>query len=98
MKSLKLKATGEDLLYMRDQTPLFSETQPRSFNNEIKRVYPNARTTYQANRLRLDGDSIVVGFDISPYEARVKVTRTDNVFTLAEFLTTEIIRPNGEMG
>ena len=91
VKSLKLKSTGEELLDVRDPTPLFSVTQPRPFNNEIKLDYPNARTTYPANRLRRDGDSIVVGFDIAPYEARVKVTWTDDyiAFTLVEFLITE---------
>ena len=37
------------------------------------------------------GDSVVVGFEVAPYEARVKVTKTDDyvAFTLAEFLITE---------
>ena len=90
-KSLKLKATGEELLDGRDPVPLFSVTQPRPFNNEIKLAYPNARTTYPANSLRLDGDSLVVGFDIAPYEARIKVAKTADyiAFTLQEFLVTE---------
>ena len=45
VRSLTLKATGEELLDLRDPTPLFAVTQPRPFNNEIKLAYPNARTT-----------------------------------------------------
>lgn len=88
VRSLRLKATGEELLDAREPTPLFSVTQPRPFNNEIKLAYPNARTTYPANRLRRDGDRLVVGFEIAPYEAAVDVKVTDDyiAFTLADFI------------
>lgn len=91
VRSLRLKATGEELLDLREPTPLFSVTQPRPFNNEIKLAYPNARTTYPANRLRRDGDRLVVGFEIAPYEAAVDVKVTDDyvAFTLADFILTE---------
>lgn len=91
VRSLRLKATGEELLDVREPTPLFSVTQPRPFNNEIKLAYPNARTTYPANRLRRDGDRLVVGFEIAPYEAAVDVKVTDDyiAFTLADFILTE---------
>lgn len=90
-KSLRLKSTGEELLDLRDPTPLFSVTQPRPFNNEIKLAYPNARTTYPANRIRRDGDRLTVGFEIAPYEAAVDVKITDDyiAFTLADFIITE---------
>lgn len=90
-KSLRLKSTGEELLDLRDPTPLFSVTQPRPFNNEIKLAYPNARTTYPANRILRDGDRLTVGFEIAPYEAAVDVKITDDyiAFTLADFIITE---------
>lgn len=90
-KSLRLKSTGEELLDLRDPTPLFSVTQPRPFNNEIKLAYPNARTTYPANRIRRDGNRLTVGFEIAPYEAAVDVKITDDyiAFTLADFIITE---------
>ena len=91
VRSLTLKATGEELLDLRDPTPFFAVTQPRPFNNEIKLAYPNARTTYPANRLRREGDRLVVGFEIAPYEAAVEVKVTDDyiAFTLADFILTE---------
>lgn len=90
-KSMRLKATGEELLDLRDPTPLFSVTQPRPFNNEIKLAYPNARTTYFANRISRDGNRLTVGFEIAPYEAVVDVKATDDYisFTLSDFIITE---------
>ena len=51
-KSLVVKATGEELLDVTEDIPAFAVVQDRPFNNEIKLAYPNARTTYPANRLR----------------------------------------------
>ena len=72
-KSLVVKATGEETLDNGEGLPLFSVTQERPFNNEIKLMWPNKRTTYPANRLRREGDRLVVGFEIAPYEAVVGV-------------------------
>ena len=72
-KSLVVKATGEECLDAREGIPLFASTQERPFNNEVKLMWPNKRTTYPANRLRREGDRLVVGFEIAPYEAVVRV-------------------------
>ena len=72
-KSLVVKATGEETLDNGEGLPMFSATQERPFNNEIKLIWPNKRTTYPANRLRREGDRLVVGFEIAPYEAVVGV-------------------------
>ena len=90
-KSLVAKSTGEELLDLRDPTPFFSVTQERPFNNEIKLVHPHTRTTYPANRLRRDGDRLVIGFEIAPYEAVVTVKTTDDyaMFELTDFIVTE---------
>ena len=90
-RSLVLKATGEELLDLRDATPLFSVTQPRPFNNEIKLINPHRRTTYPANRIRREGGRLVVGFETAPYEAVVSVRETDDyvALTLEDFILTE---------
>ena len=72
-KSLTIKANGEECLDVHEGIPLFSVTQDRPFNNEIKLTYPNCQTTYPANSVRREGDELVVGFELAPYEARVKV-------------------------
>ena len=91
VKSLKLTATDEELLDLRDPTPFMSVTQARPFNNEIKLKYPHRRTTYLANRIRREGDRLVVGFETAPYEAAVSVKATDDyiTFTLEDFILTE---------
>lgn len=87
-KSLVLKANGEECLDAREGIPFFSTTQDRPFNNEIKLAWSNKRTTYPANRLRLEGaDRLVVGFKTVPYEAVVKVSKGAGylVFELVDF-------------
>lgn len=73
VKSLALAANGEECVEAREGLPLFSVTQDRPFNNEIKLAHMNKRTTYRANRIRKDGKNLVVGFDLAPYEAVVSV-------------------------
>ena len=72
-KSLVVKATGRECLVRDESVPLFTVTQERPFNNEIKLAYPNKRTTYRANSLRRAGNRLVVGFEIAPYGAEVEV-------------------------
>ena len=88
VKSLVLKASGEECVVGTEGVPLFSVTQDRPFNNEVKLIYPNKRTTYPANALRREGDRLVVGFDIAPYEAVVDLKVTDDYveFRLADFI------------
>ena len=87
-KSLLHKATGQECLDDYEDTALFSVTQPRPYNNEIKLAYPNKRTTFQANRVRQEGDRLIVGFALIHYEAEIAVTVTDDYisFRLARFI------------
>ena len=73
-KSMVLKETGEELLDASEGLPLFSATQDRPFNNEIKLVHPNKRTTFRANRVRREGGRLFVGFELVSYEAEFEVT------------------------
>jgi len=72
-KSLVHKPTGEECLAAGEEIALFSVTQERPFNNEVKLAHPNKRTTFQANRLRREGDRLIVGFEIIPYEVVIAV-------------------------
>lgn len=91
-KSLVVKATGEELLDAREGIALFSATQNRPFNNEIKLANPNKRTTYPANRLRREGDKLIVGFSVAPYEAIISVKTGDGylAFTLEDFISDNV--------
>ena len=87
-KSLVLKANGEECLDAREGLPVFSVTQERPFNNENKLKYPNKRTTYRANRVRREGDKLIVGFETAAYEARIAVKTGEGYvsFTLEDFI------------
>lgn len=89
VKSLVVKPSGEECVDATERLPLFSVTQDRPFNNEIKLTYPNAQTTYPANSVRREGDELVVGFEIAPYKARVRVCEAPDylLFELAGFVT-----------
>ena len=86
-KSLVVRATGEEMLAPARGCPLFSVTQERPFNNEVKLSYPNARTTYRARSVRREGDVLRVAFEQAQYEALVRVRETDAyvAFTLEGF-------------
>lgn len=47
-RSLVVKATGEECLSNAEPLPIFTATQDRPFNNEIKLIHPNKRTVYPA--------------------------------------------------
>ncbi len=88
VKSLISKANGEELLLEGQSTAFCSVTQARPFHNEVKLAHPNKRTTYQANRLCIDNDRLIVGFEIIPYEAVLSFVCTDDyiAFKLEDFI------------
>ncbi len=87
-KSLLHKKSGQECLDPGQALPLFSVTQERPYNNEVKLIHLNKRTTYPANRLRREGEKLIVGFDIAPYEAVVQLSvEPDYIgFTLEDFI------------
>lgn len=87
VKSLTLKSTGEETLRTDEEIALFSVTQERPYHNEVKLAHPNKRTTYQANRIRLEDGRLVVGFEIIPYEAFISFNEASMymTFTLEGF-------------
>ena len=81
--SLLHKPTGEELLYTDSEVKAFSVTQERPYNNEIKLVYMNQRTTFAANSLRLEGNMLSVGFELIHYRALVEVKVTEAYISFA---------------
>ena len=86
-KSLVCKANGLELLAPDIRLPLFTLTEARPFNNEIKLGHPNKRTVFSANRLRREGDMLIVGFEWIGFEAEVSVRIMPDyiAFTLTGF-------------
>lgn len=87
-ESLVLKSNGEECIHTTDTLPFFTLTEERPYNNEIKLAYPNKRTTFGANRVRREGDRLIVGFELIDFEAvvEVKIASRYIVFTLTDFL------------
>lgn len=87
-RSLIHKPTGEECLVPDADLPLFSVTQDRPYNNEIKLAHPNKRTTFRANRLCREGDRLIVGFELIAYEAVVEIAEKEDYisFRLADFI------------
>ena len=88
VKSLLVQATGEECVDAALRLPLFTVTQDRPFNNEVKLIHPNKRTVYPACSLRRAGDTLVVGFPHRQYEAKVSVKTADGyvAFMLEDFI------------
>lgn len=88
VKSLIYKPLNEECLMPGEDAALFSVTQERPFNNENKLIYTNKRTTYQANSLRREGDKLIAGFEITPYEAVVEIVEKPGYigFSLIDFI------------
>ena len=97
VRSLLHKASGRECAAGAEDIALFSVTQERPFHNEIKLAHMNKKTTFQANRVRREGDVLIVGFEIVPYEAVIalKITETYITFTLQEFLVDR--KPYGNL-
>lgn len=87
-KSLIHKATGTECLDTQNLMPMFSVTEPRPYNNEIKLAHPNKKMTFCANRVRREGNRLIVGFELIGFEAVVEVKEADDYigFSLVDFI------------
>ena len=85
--SLIYKKTGEELLATGEDISIFSLTQLRPFNNEVKLAYMNKRTAYEACGIELDGNKMTVSFEIIPCKAIISFDVKDDYisFTLEDF-------------
>ena len=90
-ESLVLKKDGRELLDKSARIPVFSITEERPYNNEIKLMYPNKRTVFGAKSAVLNDGFIDLHFDLVTFGARVFVTIEDEyvLFGLKEFIITD---------
>lgn len=66
--------------------PISSITQDVPYDNEIRLSYPAKPKTFNADSLYLEGDNLIITFELTDYEAVISVNTTDNYigFTLKE--------------
>jgi len=90
-KSLLFKPTNKECLIEGKNIPISSITQARPWNNEIKLMYPNKEMTFQANSVRREGDKLIIGYELIPYEAviNLKVTPQYIRFCLEDFIVED---------
>ena len=81
-KSLVVKATGEEMLDVTEDIPVFSAVQNRPFNNEVKLTFPHKRTEFRADRVRREGNDLFVGFELVSYEAQLRLTERPDYVTV----------------
>jgi hypothetical protein len=88
VESLVLNSNGEECIENSAQVSLFSLTEERPFNNELKLAYPTRRITFEANSVHRDGDRLIIGFELLPFEAVVEIKEGDNYvsFTLVDYV------------
>ncbi len=89
-ESLILKKNGRELLDKSASIPIFSLTENRPFNNEIKLMYPNKRTVFGAKSVELVDGRIKVYFDLVTFGAWVDVEIEDEyvILRLGDFIIT----------
>lgn len=90
-KSLVYKPTQEECLMPEKKTPISTITEPRPYQNEIKLAYLTKKTTFKSNAVRLQGDKLIIGYELIPWEVTVGLKITDDyiAFTLESFALTE---------
>lgn len=89
-KSLLYKTGNEELLIQGQQVPVCTITQERPYQNEVKLAYPTKETTFRANSARKEGDKLIIGFELIPWEAVIglKITPSYIGFTIEDFRLT----------
>ncbi len=86
-ESLICKANGEECLDTNERVPLFTVSEDRPYNNEIKLAYPNKRMTFACNRIRCAENRLIVGFELVRFEAEIEIEEREDyvTFRLVDF-------------
>ena len=90
-KSLVCKAAGTECLVQGKNVALSTVIEPRPYQNEVKLAYPNKKTTFKSKSVRREGDKLIIGYDLIPWEATVAVKIAPDylAFTIESFNLTE---------
>ena len=94
-KALSLRINNGEELLADSNTSLFTLTQDRFFNNELKLMHPSKRMTIKSDRLRLENGRLIASFSPVPYEAVIKIEDRNSyiLFTLEDFIIPDSAYP-----
>ncbi len=86
-QSLIFLPTGEECLSDSARLPLFSVTEARPYDNEIKLSRLTQKVVFNANRVRREGNRLTVGFESVSFEAIIEIAEKDDyvAFNLVGF-------------
>src|SRR5580698_4286848 len=76
-RSLLHKPSGQECLASAALVPMFNVTNYRPYDNELQLAYPAKITQFPADRVRREGDKLLVSFTIVGYEGVIRVKITD---------------------
>ncbi|MGB8479300.1 MAG: hypothetical protein WCE63_10705 [Acidobacteriaceae bacterium] len=76
-QSLVHKPTGQECLAKGADVPMFNVTQYRPYDNELQLAFPAKITHFPADRVRREGDRLLVSFALVGYEASIAIKITD---------------------
>ncbi len=79
-KSLLHIPSGQECLMPGVQMPVFGITQDYPYDNENKLAFPAKEKTFASNHVIRKGDSLVINFEHTDYEAVVTMDITDSYF------------------
>lgn len=82
-KSLIHKPTGQECLMEGIDLPAFSITQDRPYDNEHQLAFPAIRKEFSSDTIYLEGNKLVVGFELIDYLAYIDVKITDDYIGFA---------------
>jgi len=88
VRSLIHKESGQECLDLSEPVPLCTVTQDRPYHNEIKLSHLCAQTTFRANSVTREGNRLLVGFEVVPYQAVLEIREQPGyvAVTFADFL------------
>jgi len=76
-ESLVHKPTGQECLAPDVREPMFTVTQYRPYDNELQLAYPAKITHYPAEKVRREGENLIVTFGLVGYEGVVSTKITE---------------------
>ncbi len=79
--SLICKDSGVECIDPDELMPAFSVTEDRPVNNELKLSHPNKKMTFEAKSVRIEDNSLIIGFELVRFFAKIEVEERDEYIT-----------------